>query len=339
MRHFALVLVLIFLSFLSLAQDCSTPVSLCSNVGSNQSTANGDSIANIAASTCIVSENSVFFSFTTIDTTLVPDQQFNAVSEVNFSIENIICNGDSTFGTTISAAIFTATDLCDGASYTSSELCENSISSNYSNSINNLLPATTYYILIDGDTNGIFATNAAECSFDINVSGNAVEYNLNAIPAIQDIIPGEEAILNSTADFENYLWSGEELSSENTQNTSASPSTIDEIYTYTLEAELDGCTYTDQVTVRVVPPITVYNTFTPNDDGANDTWYIGQIESYPDSNIKVFSRWGQPVYSSIGYNNQWDGDGLPAATYYYVIELNPLNNKTPPITGNVTIIY
>jgi gliding motility-associated-like protein len=342
--RFVLLSISILTSLISKGQDCNSPISLCSNAPSSQTTADGFSVPNLSGVSCFTSENSIFFSFTTIDTSLVSGQVFGSGSEANIDIQNITCAGDSTFGNSISIAIFestAATDLCDGSTYPIPELCIDSTSASSLYILDNLQPATTYYIMIDGDNNGLIVTNAAECSFDLNISGNSVEYNLNARPPIQTIIPGETAIFNSTEGFESYLWSGEALSSENTSNTSASPSTVDETYTYTLEAELDGCTYTDLLTVIVVPPIVVYNAFTPNGDGSNDTWYIQLIERYPDANIKVYSRWGQPVFSAIGYKNikGWDGNGLPPATYYYVIELNPLNNETPPITGNVTIIY
>ena len=337
--RFFLFFAILHTSLQALGQDCNAPISLCNQVPTNQSNASGDTISNLPANSCFTSENSIFFSFTTIDTSLVDGQEFSPLSEVNITIENINCAGDSSYGMAISAAVFQASDLCDALTYNSIGNCADSIVSDFSFTTNNLQPANTYYIIIDGDNDGINVTNAAECAFDITVAGAAVEYNLNATPAIQSVIPGEEAILNSTVGFSNYVWTGEALSSDNTANTSATPTVIDESYTYTVQAELNGCTYEDQATVRVVPPITIYNTFTPNGDGANDTWYMQYIDRYPDCNVKVFSRWGQPVFASTGYKNNWDGDGLPAATYYYVIELNPINNQTPPITGNVTIIY
>jgi YVTN family beta-propeller protein len=43
------------------------------------------------------------------------------------------------------------------------------------------------------------------------------------------------------------------------------------------------------------------NTFTPNGDGINDTWNIENLESYPNSSVNIFNRWGQKLYASIGY--------------------------------------
>ena len=78
--------------------------------------------------------------------------------------------------------------------------------------------------------------------------------------------------------------------------------------------------------------LTVYNEFTPNNDGANDLFRIDCIESYPNNELKVFNRYGALVYSKQHYENDWDGtanvsgvvnrgDMLPTGTYFYVITI------------------
>ncbi|MGO4773546.1 gliding motility-associated C-terminal domain-containing protein, partial [Flavobacterium sp. W22_SRS_FK3] len=78
--------------------------------------------------------------------------------------------------------------------------------------------------------------------------------------------------------------------------------------------------------------LTVYNEFTPNNDGANDLFRIDCIESYPNNELKVFNRYGSLVYSKKHYENDWDGtanvsgtinrgDMLPTGTYFYVIDI------------------
>ncbi|WP_433810401.1 gliding motility-associated C-terminal domain-containing protein [Flavobacterium johnsoniae] len=78
--------------------------------------------------------------------------------------------------------------------------------------------------------------------------------------------------------------------------------------------------------------LTVYNEFTPNNDGSNDLFRIDCIESYPNNELKVFNRYGALVYSKQHYENDWDGtanvsgvvnrgDMLPTGTYFYVITI------------------
>nr|WP_144213923.1 gliding motility-associated C-terminal domain-containing protein [Flavobacterium panacis] len=78
--------------------------------------------------------------------------------------------------------------------------------------------------------------------------------------------------------------------------------------------------------------LTVYNEFTPNNDGKNDLFRIDCIETHPNNELKVFNRYGALVYSKVHYENDWDGtanvsgvvnrgDMLPTGTYFYVITI------------------
>lgn len=104
---------------------------------------------------------------------------------------------------------------------------------------------------------------------------------------------------------------------------------------------LDGCTSTDSVLITVIPRVIVHSGFTPNNDGYNDTWTLGFEEAFPNIEVSIFSRWGEPLFHSIGYARPWDGryDGkpVPVGTYYYVIDLH--DDRFPePLTGPLTII-
>lgn len=116
--------------------------------------------------------------------------------------------------------------------------------------------------------------------------------------------------------------------------------TPEETKVYTVTATTaEGCTFTDEVLVTVLPFVSVPNTFTPNRDGINDTWEIENLTKYPNCSVKVFNQWGNQVFISEGYKEPWDGRSngkeLPIATYYYIIELGQ-NEK--PISGSVTIV-
>ncbi len=76
-------------------------------------------------------------------------------------------------------------------------------------------------------------------------------------------------------------------------------------------------------------PLDIPNAFTPNPsfDDVNTTWNILNIELYPEVDVQVYSRNGNMVFQSNGYEQEWDGiadDGetLPAGVYYYFINLN-----------------
>ncbi|TAI47214.1 PKD domain-containing protein [Flagellimonas allohymeniacidonis] len=84
--------------------------------------------------------------------------------------------------------------------------------------------------------------------------------------------------------------------------------------------------------------LTVYNEFSPNGDGVNETFTIDCISQYPNNVLQVYNRWGNIVFEQRSYNNDWDGtsngratvqkgEQLPVGTYYYVLDLG--DGSTP----------
>ena len=91
--------------------------------------------------------------------------------------------------------------------------------------------------------------------------------------------------------------------------------------------------------------LSVYNEFSPNDDGVNDLFTIDCIDQYPNNTLEIFNRWGNTVYKKKGYDNTWDGTStgratvntsskLPEGTYYYVLDLG---NGSKPKKGWIYI--
>ncbi len=84
----------------------------------------------------------------------------------------------------------------------------------------------------------------------------------------------------------------------------------------------------------------VPTTFTPNGDGFNDTWIIDNISVHNNANVIVFNPEGLKVFESLGYETPWDGtyngQELPAGTYYYIIHLN--DSLSRKVKGFVMII-
>ena len=69
----------------------------------------------------------------------------------------------------------------------------------------------------------------------------------------------------------------------------------------------------------------VPNIFTPNGDGVNDAFVIPCLTNYQGAKLYVFNRWGEQVYFSDNYQNDWQGtyrqEALPDATYFYILQL------------------
>ena len=55
--------------------------------------------------------------------------------------------------------------------------------------------------------------------------------------------------------------------------------------------------------------------------------------------MEIYNRWGQLVFRSEGYLENWDGkmgdEELPVGTYYYIIDLG---EGIEPLTGPVTLM-
>ena len=90
------------------------------------------------------------------------------------------------------------------------------------------------------------------------------------------------------------------------------------------------------------PSIEVNQMLTPNGDGMNDFLFIRGVESIESSTLRIFNRWGIPVYEGFNYNNQnnvFDGrskgrstvsveDFLPSGIYYYIFEYTTFDGES-----------
>jgi gliding motility-associated-like protein len=70
-----------------------------------------------------------------------------------------------------------------------------------------------------------------------------------------------------------------------------------------------------------VKEVVIYNVITPNGDGFNDVFQVDNLQFYPGTVLHVFNRWGQEVFSSVDYQNNWSPTALGAGTYYYKLLL------------------
>ena len=114
------------------------------------------------------------------------------------------------------------------------------------------------------------------------------------------------------------------LSNPNIFNPLARPF---ETTTYILTViDSNGCEDKDTITITVIPDelLIPMNTITPNNDGKNDNWIIVNLDAYPDCEVTIYNRYGQEVYFTEAYQNDWDGsyngNPLPEGAYYYTIK-------------------
>lgn len=112
-----------------------------------------------------------------------------------------------------------------------------------------------------------------------------------------------------------------------------------------------GCEATDSIAVKLLctdAHIYIPNSFTPNNDGKNDVFYImGKGVSLVKS-IRIYSRWGELMFEKRNFYmddraSAWDGKfkGMPVPTgsYVYVTELQCESGEQFVRQGTVTVIH
>ena len=131
-----------------------------------------------------------------------------------------------------------------------------------------------------------------------------------------------------------YLWS---TGSTDLNAEELAPATYDITIT---DDHFCSQVFSFEITMNFAECVVIPNTFTPNGDHYNDTWVLGNIDLYPGVSVKIFNKWGNEVFTSIGTYSPWDGtqygNPLPSEVYYYIITLG--NDEQNEYTGTVTII-
>jgi gliding motility-associated-like protein len=137
-----------------------------------------------------------------------------------------------------------------------------------------------------------------------------------------------------------YSWSpGEGLDNSSLSNPTASPA-VPTTYVLTV-TDGNGCIGQDSISIDIIEDfnLIVSNLITPDGNGVNDVWVVGNIENYGNATIYIYDRWGVEVLKTNNYQNDWAGvsgtDQLPDGTYYYIISL-PGQEKV--YKGGITVL-
>lgn len=150
-----------------------------------------------------------------------------------------------------------------------------------------------------------------------------------------------QLVTQSDEPISQYQWSPPTaLSQADVASPEASPV---ETTPYQLTAvSVSGCVATFAVLVEVSEPLYIPSAFSPNADGMNDSWVIPNIGSFPQAEVSVFSRWGELIYFSRGYDQPWDGtykhETVQTGVYTYQIKTGngPLNTT---YRGQLSVIH
>lgn len=240
----------------------------------------------------------------------------------------------------ISLVIPAGSNICTGSSLTPN-LTSNASSITWSPATGVSDPGILNPVLSPTQTtNYTITATTGSCS----VSGGLA---LSVIPPVSvhagddvTVTAGQSVQLQGSGDVGTYTWTPSiGLNNASVLNPVASPL---ETTTYTLTITKQGCSASDNVEIEIVSECgKPMNAITPNGDGINDKWLVTYGNCTSLAHVRVFNRYGSPVFESSNYQNNWEGTykgkALPDGTYYFVIEYK-VNNRTVRLKGDLTIL-
>lgn len=110
---------------------------------------------------------------------------------------------------------------------------------------------------------------------------------------------------------------------------------------------ITGCSDMLLKELYVKPQVRIFipNIFSPNFDGVNDEFNaLGDLDILKDYKMQLFSRWGNPVFTSTDPNIGWDGSiGIkneiaPMDTYIYMISYTDNKGEKQYFSGTVLLM-
>jgi gliding motility-associated-like protein len=136
--------------------------------------------------------------------------------------------------------------------------------------------------------------------------------------------PGE--VINFTdassgGPFQSYSWTIGGVGLIGTGSSANYNSMIEATYSMTLVIEtVDGCIDSITKNFQIIGEIKIPNIVTANGDHTNDEFYITNLK--PNSKLVIQNRWGNVVFESDNYKNDWGGiditgEKLVDGVYFY----------------------
>ena len=228
----------------------------------------------------------------------------------SISGDSVICNNDST------------TLIC-------------SISgANYAWTYNGNATGSNSQMLVTNDA-GIYVvsvTNSAGCS-----STSSFTVSLESLlpaPVVRCIPDPNNAggfiyTWNSVSGATGYLITVNGVSNQITDTVHSEPSAVNSIFVQAINGLCGPGEKGDAYCEIIIP-----NVVTPNGDGFNDTFSIKNLEQFDNVSLQLFNRWGNNIYETGNYVNDYSFGDQPDGVYFYVLKVPGKD----PFTGNVTVI-
>lgn len=187
--------------------------------------------------------------------------------------------------------------------------------------------------LIEVDQKGLyqFTFTDNQCAKDSTFEVYFPQYVSSNLSDLTFCIGGEETIdATSFVTEATYLW--------NTGSTNPAIMVQDSGIYY---VEITGfCNSVEDTAMVVLNDCTLsgVNVVTPNGDGFNDFLVFPNLNYYPESSLVIFNRWGNKIYETNNYKNDWGGSDQSDGTYFYVLVPDGANVDAQLIKGTFTLL-
>jgi gliding motility-associated-like protein len=184
------------------------------------------------------------------------------------------------------------------------------------------------FVADESGTYSVEVTDGTGCTFSDVITITVIEApNGSYTASPQPTTTNDTEITFTLTDADeglSYSWSFEDGTPEtsNALNPTVLFPPIPGLYSVSLNIENEsGCisTLSTSIVIESDGEITLPNIFTPNGDGDNDRFV--PFQEFPGRwTLTIFNRWGGEVFSTENLSQGWNGDGLPSATYYWVLQ-------------------
>jgi len=200
----------------------------------------------------------------------------------------------------------------------------------------------TVSVTSTGDSGIVYASNPGNFQLNVTVIDDFTKckgqdsaiikvqqyLSLDARPAKDTVCAGSPVDLNVTAlapGNYSFTWLDENKNKIDHGNMiTVSPNNPSNIY-YVTAVGKNSCPGIDTVKVYTInnQQLKIPNLITPNNDNHNDVFLIKDeqgLDLLPGSFLEVYNRWGERVYSTENYSNDWGATNLADGMYYYYLK-------------------
>lgn len=255
------------------------------------------------------------------------------------------CGTDTAYITTVNLgsspnlAISGDTIICASTPVTISAIGADTYSWSNGDTTSNLSIDSAGYYYVAGATN----CGNDTIYFQIYDGTLSAGFTMNALT---HVVPFNVTFTNTTTGADSYNWDFGNGSTSTQVNPNTDYTTAGS-YPITLTAtNALGCSSTVTSTfVGTNSEVVFPNIFSPNNDEANDQFYINPkyLVNVVKVEIKIFNRWGQKMGEINDLNGTWDGrtmagDQVPEGTYFYIATITYTGNEVKDYDGSFMIV-